>query len=127
MNEILQRLCRIGIVPVLSVEDAEKALGLANALSAGGLPAAEVTFRTQAGEESIRQIAENCPQVLVGAGTILNVEQCRRALAAGARFIVSPGYNEALVAYCLEQGVPVIPGCATASDLVRAVSAGLDH
>ena len=126
MNEILQRLCRIGIVPVLSVEDAEKALGLANALSAGGLPAAEVTFRTQAGEESIRQIAENCPQVLVGAGTILNVEQCRRALAAGARFIVSPGYNEALVAYCLEQGVPVIPGCATASDLGRAVSAGLD-
>lgn len=126
MNEILQRLCRIGIVPVLSVEDAEKALGLANALSAGGLPAAEVTFRTQAGEESIRQIAENCPQVLVGAGTILNVEQCRRALAAGARFIVSPGYNEALVAYCLEQGVLVIPGCATASDLGRAVSAGLD-
>lgn len=77
MNEILQRLCRIGIVPVLSVEDAEKALDWPMRCLPGGLPAAEVTFRTQAGEESIRQIAENCPQVLVGAGTILNVEQCR--------------------------------------------------
>ena len=79
MNKILQQLCRIGIVPVVSVEDAGKAVGLANALAAGGIPAAEVTFRTQAGEEAIRLIAENCPQVLVGAGTILNVGQCQRA------------------------------------------------
>lgn len=126
MNEILQQLCRIGIVPVVSVEDAGKAVGLANALAAGGIPAAEVTFRTQAGEEAIRLIAENCPQVLVGAGTILNVGQCQRALSAGAKFIVSPGYDEDLVSYCLDLGVPVIPGCANASDLGRAVTAGLE-
>ena len=126
MNKILQQLCRIGIVPVVSVEDAGKAVGLANALAAGGIPAAEVTFRTQAGEEAIRLIAENCPQVLVGAGTILNVGQCQRALSAGAKFIVSPGYDEDLVSYCLGLGVPVIPGCANASDLGRAVTAGLE-
>lgn len=125
MNEVLQRLSRTGIVPVIAIDDAEKAVPLARALTAGGLPAAEVTFRTAAGEEAIRRIARECPEVLVGAGTVLNLEQCDRALEAGARFIVSPGYNETLVNYCVEKGVPVLPGCANASDMTRAVNAGL--
>ena len=125
MNEVLQRLSRTGIVPVIAIDDAEKAVPLARALTAGGLPAAEVTFRTAAGEEAIRRIARECPEVLVGAGTVLNLEQCDRALAAGARFIVSPGYNETLVNYCVEKGVPVLPGCANASDMTRAVNARL--
>lgn len=125
MNEVLQRLSRTGIVPVIAIDDAEKAVPLARALTAGGLPAAEVTFRTAAGEEAIRRIARECQEVLVGAGTVLNLEQCDRALAAGARFIVSPGYNETLVNYCVEKGVPVLPGCANASDMTRAVNAGL--
>lgn len=125
MNEVLQRLSRTGIVPVIAIDDAEKAIPLARALTAGGLPAAEVTFRTAAGEEAIRRIARECPEVLVGAGTVLNLEQCDRALAAGARFIVSPGYNETLVNYCVEKDVPVLPGCANASDMTRAVNAGL--
>lgn len=126
MNQVLQRVYEIGVIPVIAIEDAAKAVPLANALTAGGIPAAEVTFRTAAGEESIRQIARHCPDVLVGAGTVLSLEQCDRAVAAGARFIVSPGYNEALVARCLERGVPVLPGCVNASDMTRAVNAGLD-
>ena len=125
MNEVLQRLSRTGIVPVIAIDDAEKAVPLARALTAGGLPAAEVTFRTAAGEEAIRRIARECPEVLVGAGTVLNLEQCGRALAAGARFIVSTGYNETLENYCVDNGVPVLPGCANASDMTRAVNAGL--
>ena len=126
MNEVLKRVHEIGIIPVIAIEDAAKALPLAKALLAGGLPAAEVTFRTAAGEEAIRQIAQGCPEVLVGAGTILNEEQCDRAIAAGARFIVSPGYNDALVAHCQKRGIPVLPGCVNASDMTRAVNAGLE-
>jgi 2-dehydro-3-deoxyphosphogluconate aldolase/(4S)-4-hydroxy-2-oxoglutarate aldolase len=123
--DIMQTVSNIGIIPVIAIEDAAKAVPLARALTAGGLPAAEVTFRTAAGEEAIRQIARNCPEVLVGAGTVLNLVQCDRALAAGAKFIVSPGYNEALVNHCIEKNVPVFPGCVNASDMMRAVNAGL--
>lgn len=125
MDQIQKTVSNIGIIPVIAIEDAAKAVPLARALTAGGLPAAEVTFRTAAGEEAIRQIAQNCPEVLVGAGTVLNLDQCDRALAAGARFIVSPGYNEELVNHCIEKGVPVFPGCVNASDMTRAVNAGL--
>lgn len=125
MDQILKTVSDIGIIPVIAIEDAGKAVPLARALTAGGLPAAEVTFRTAAGEEAIRRIAQNCPEVLVGAGTVLNLDQCGRALAAGAKFIVSPGYNEELVNYCVEKGVPVFPGCVNASDMTRAVNAGL--
>ena len=126
MNEVLAKVQQIGVIPVIAIEDAAKAVPLARALTAGGIPAAEVTFRTAAGEEAIRQIAQNCPEVLVGAGTVLNEEQCDRAIAAGARFIVSPGYNEALVAHCQARGIPVLPGCVNASDMTRAVNAGLE-
>ena len=125
MDNIFQTASNIGIIPVIAIEDAAKAVPLARALTAGGLPAAEVTFRTAAGEEAIRQIAQNCPEVLVGAGTVLNLDQCDRALAAGARFIVSPGYNGELVEYCIRRNVPVFPGCVNASDMTRAVNAGL--
>lgn len=125
MEQILKMVSNIGIIPVIAIEDAAKAVPLAKALTAGGLPAAEVTFRTAAGEEAIRQIARSCPEALVGAGTVLNLDQCDRALAAGARFIVSPGYNEALVNRCIEKNVPVFPGCVNASDMTRAVNAGL--
>ncbi len=126
MNNVLQRVYEIGVIPVIALDDAAKAVPLANALVAGGIPAAEVTFRTAAGEEAIRQMAQNCPDVLVGAGTILNEEQCDRAIAAGAKFIVSPGYNDALVAHCQAKNIPVLPGCVNASDMTRAVNAGLE-
>ena len=125
MNDVLKLVSNIGIIPVIAIEDANKAVPLANALLAGGLPAAEVTFRTAAGEEAIRQMAQNCPDILVGAGTVLNIDQCDRAVAAGAKFIVSPGYNPELVAYCVERDIPVLPGTADASEMTQAVNAGL--
>lgn len=125
MSEVLKQMSAVGVIPVIAVSDAEKAVPLARALSAGGLPAAEVTFRTAAGEAAIRKIAENCPEILLGAGTVLNLDQCDRAIAAGARFIVSPGYDERLVAHCQERNVTVLPGCTTASDMTRAANAGL--
>ncbi len=126
MNEILTKIHEIGIVPVIALDDADKAVPLAKALIEGGLPAAEVTFRTAAAEESIRRMAAECPEMLVGAGTVLNVEQCDRALAAGAKFIVSPGYNEIVVRHCVEKGVVVLPGCVNASDMTRAINDGLE-
>ena len=123
--DVLKRISEIGIVPVIAIENAADAVDLATALKKGGLPAAEVTFRTAAGEEAIRQIARCCPDVLVGAGTILNTEQCERALSAGAKFIVSPGYNDELVNFCIKKNVPILPGCTNASDMMKAVNAGL--
>ena len=93
MNQILQTISNIGIVPVIAIDDASKAVPLAHALAAGGLPAAEVTFRTAAAEDAIRAISREVPDMLVGAGTVLTREQLDRALDAGAQFIVSPGFN----------------------------------
>ncbi|MBD5147400.1 MAG: bifunctional 4-hydroxy-2-oxoglutarate aldolase/2-dehydro-3-deoxy-phosphogluconate aldolase [Oscillibacter sp.] len=126
MNDVLKTASNIGIIPVIAIENADDAVPLARALTAGGLPAAEITFRTAAGEESIRRVAKECPEVLVGAGTVLNMDQCRRALDAGARFIVSPGYNPELVDFCVKENVVVLPGCVNASDMTRAFNAGLE-
>ena len=126
MNEMLEQIYGLGVIPVIAIQDAAKAVPLAQGLAAGGLPAAEITFRTAAGEKAIRQIAQNCPEVLVGAGTILNTDQCARAIAAGARFIVSPGYIQEVVDYCLERNVTILPGCITASDMTRAANCGLE-
>ncbi|MGI5965852.1 MULTISPECIES: bifunctional 4-hydroxy-2-oxoglutarate aldolase/2-dehydro-3-deoxy-phosphogluconate aldolase [Anaerotruncus] len=126
MNEILKKLSQIGIVPVIKIDDVEKAVPLAKALKEGGLPCAEVTFRTAQGEEAIRRIAKEVPDVLVGAGTVLTTEQVDRAIAAGAKFIVSPGLNPKVVAYCIEKGIPVTPGCANPSDIEAAIELGLD-
>ena len=126
MTDFMKTIFSIGVIPVVKIDDASKAVALAKALAAGGIPAAEVTFRTDAAEEAIRQIAQNCPDVLVGAGTVLNIQQCERAIGAGAKFIVSPGYNQDVVDYCLQRGVPILPGCANASDMTRAANSGLE-
>ena len=126
MNEIQKRIYEIGIIPVIAMEDANLAVPLANALVKGGIPAAEVTFRTAAGEEAIRQMAQNCPDILVGAGTVLNVEQAQRAINAGAKFIVSPGFIQEVIDFCQEQNVPIFPGCVNASDMTRACNSGLE-
>lgn len=104
MNPILEQICRIGIIPVIAIDDAKKAVPLARSLVEGGLPAAEVTFRTCAAEEAMRATAAEVPEMLLGAGTVLNHEQVDRALAAGAKFIVSPGFNPDTVRYVKAKG-----------------------
>ena len=126
MNDVLQQISNIGIIPVIAIEDAEQAVPLARALVAGGLPAAEVTFRTAAGEEAIRRIAKVVPEMLVGAGTVLTKEQADRALAAGAQFIVSPGFNPEVTRYVIEKGALMMPGTATPGEMEQAMSMGLD-
>ena len=126
MNDVLKKISAIGIVPVVKIDNAKDAVPLAKALIDGGLPCAEVTFRTSAAEESIKLISEAYPEMLVGAGTVLTTEQVDRAVNAGAKFIVSPGLNMNVVKYCVEKGVPVTPGCANPSDIEAAISLGLD-
>ena len=113
------------VVPVVVLDDPKDALPLAKALTEGGLPCAEVTFRTEAAEESIRQMSREYPDMLLGAGTVLTTEQVDRAIAAGARFIVSPGFDPEIVDYCLEKGIPVFPGCMTPSEVAQGVKRGL--
>jgi len=127
MNPILEQIAQIGVVPVVAIDDAADAPALARALLAGGLPVAEVTFRTAAGEEAIRRVAEEVPELLVGAGTVLNVNQAETAIAAGAKFIVSPGLDEKTVLFCQENGLPVFPGCATPTEMQAALNLGLTH
>ena len=126
MNEVLEKMQEIGIVPVVVLDDAKDAAPLAKALCEGGLPCAEVTFRTAAAEESIRIMSEQFPEMLVGAGTVLTTEQVDRAVAAGAKFIVSPGMNPRIVKYCVEKGILITPGCANPSDIEQALENGLD-
>lgn len=123
--DVLKQVHDIGIIPVIAVDEAEQALPLCEALVKGGLPAAEITFRTAAGQKAIELVAKNNPDVLVGAGTVLTVEQCKAAINAGAKFIVSPGYYDDVVNYCVENNIPVLPGCVNASDCTKAVNAGL--
>lgn len=123
--EMMKRIEEIGVVPVVVLEDAKDAKPLAEALCQGGLPCAEVTFRTAAAEESIRQMSEAYPQMLVGAGTVLTVEQVDKAVNAGAKFIVSPGFDPEIVDYCLEKEIPVFPGIITPSEAAQAVKRGL--
>ena len=114
-----------GVVPVVVLNDAKDALPLAKALVEGGLACAEVTFRTDAAEESIRLMSEAYPEMLVGAGTVLTIDQVDRAVKAGAKFIVSPGFDPEIVDYCLENNIPVFPGCVTPSEVAQAVKRGL--
>jgi 2-dehydro-3-deoxyphosphogluconate aldolase/(4S)-4-hydroxy-2-oxoglutarate aldolase len=114
----------VGIVPVVVLDDAADAAALARALVTGGLPVAEVTFRTAAARDAIAAMAAD-PRMLVGAGTVLTTDQVDTAVDAGARFIVSPGFSESVVRHCLERGIPVFPGVATASEVQRAFEAGL--
>jgi len=126
MHAILEQLGKIGIVPVIKIDDAAKAVPLAKALIAGGIPCAEVTFRTSEGEEAIRRINKEVPDILLGAGTVLTIDQVDRAIAAGAKFIVSPGLNPKVLNYCIGKGIPHTPGCSNPSDIEIALEAGLD-
>ena len=126
MNPILEQFQKLGIIPVVVIDDAKDAVPLAKALCEGGLPVAEVTFRTDAAEEAIRLMAEAYPEMLVGAGTVLTTEQVDRAVAAGAKFIVSPGLNPKVVKYCQEKNVPITPGTARPTDIEMALELGLE-
>lgn len=110
MHEVLKKLGEIGVIPVIKIERAKDAVDLGKALIAGELPVAEITFRTAAAEEAIRNLKRELPDLLVGAGTVLSIEQAQRAVGAGASFIVSPGFNPKVVDYCISQGIPVTLG-----------------
>ena len=126
MHKILEEIQKIGIVPVVVLEDAKDAEPLGRALVEGGLPCAEVTFRTAAAEEAIRIMSEKYPEMLIGAGTVLTTEQVDRAVAAGAKFIVSPGLNPRVVKYCVEKNILITPGCVTPSEVEQALEFGLE-
>lgn len=126
MNEVVKQLSLIGIVPVIKIDNAKDAAPLAEALIKGGLPCAEVTFRTAAAKEAISIISKNYPDMIVGAGTVLTKEQVDDAIEAGAKFIVSPGFNPEIVKYCLEKGCPMIPGISNPSGIEQALSLGLN-
>lgn len=125
MNDVLEQIGAYGIVPVVVINKIEDAKPLAKALCDGGLPVAEVTFRTACAKEAISIMAKEYPQMLVGAGTVLTTEQVDEAVEAGAKFIVSPGLNPKVVKYCVEKGIPVTPGCANPSDIEQAIELGL--
>ncbi len=125
MKTLEERFYDYAVVPVVVLNDAVDAIPLADALIKGGLPCAEVTFRTDAAEESIRRICESFPDMLVGAGTVLTTEQVERAYKAGAKFIVSPGFDPEIIDYCISIGLPVLPGCITPSEIAQAVKRGL--
>ncbi|MBR3771452.1 MAG: bifunctional 4-hydroxy-2-oxoglutarate aldolase/2-dehydro-3-deoxy-phosphogluconate aldolase [Clostridium sp.] len=125
MESIFEQFKELGIIPVVVLDDAKDAAPLAKALCDGGLPVAEVTFRTDAAEESIRIMSEQYPDMLVGAGTVLTTDQVDRAVDAGAKFIVSPGLNPRIVKYCVEKNIPICPGCTNPSDIEQALEHGL--
>ncbi|MDD6324520.1 MAG: bifunctional 4-hydroxy-2-oxoglutarate aldolase/2-dehydro-3-deoxy-phosphogluconate aldolase, partial [Lachnospiraceae bacterium] len=125
MEKTDTQIMEYGIMPVVVLEDAKDAKPLADALIGGGLSCAEVTFRTAAAEEVIRIMCREHPDMLVGAGTVLTVAQVERAVAAGAKFIVSPGFDAEIVDYCLEKGIAVYPGCITPTEIAQAVKRGL--
>lgn len=126
MYEVLRKIQAIGVVPVIRIEDANKAVPLAKALKEGGIPCAEVTLRTPQALAAIASVAKEVPDILLGAGTVLSTEQVDDAVAAGAKFIVSPGFNPAVIKHCIEKGIPVTPGCATPGEMEQAIELGLD-
>ena len=126
MNEVLEKINKIGIVPVVTIDSIEDAIPLAKALCEGGLPCAEVTFRTAAAKESIQKMTKEFPNMIIGAGTVLNISQVDEAVVAGARFIVSPGLNPKVVQYCINKGIVIIPGCSNPTDIEQAIEFGID-
>ena len=122
---VLERLANSIVVPVVVLDKAEDAIPAARAMLAGGVDTMEITFRTACAPDAIRAVAENCPEVLVGAGTVINVEQAKLAVAMGAKFIVSPGFSEEVVGWCVENGVAVAPGCVTPTEIMAALKHGL--
>ena len=126
MNQVIEQFGKIGIVPVVVIDDAKDAYSLGEALMEGGLPCAEVTFRTDAAKESIGIMSKEFPEMLVGAGTVLSISQVDQAMEAGAKFIVSPGINEKVVEYCVKNCIPITPGTCTPTNVETALSHGLE-
>jgi 2-dehydro-3-deoxyphosphogluconate aldolase/(4S)-4-hydroxy-2-oxoglutarate aldolase len=122
---IMEEIRAAGFVPVVVIEDIRDAVPTAKALLAGRIGVMEITFRTSCAEEAIRAVANDVPEMIVGAGTILSAAQGQKALAAGARFIVSPGFDEALVSWCNDVSLPVVPGCVTPTEIMKALAQGL--
>ena len=122
---VLDRLAKAGVVPVVVIDDAKDAVPTAKAMLAGGIAVMEITFRTAAGPDAIKAVADSCPDMLVGAGTILNLDQCKLAVEMGAKFIVSPGFDAGVVGWCIENGIAVTPGCVTPTEITAAVNMGL--
>ena len=127
MENLIKEISAAGVVPVVKLDDAANAVKLAEALRKGGLNCAEITFRTDAAEESIRLIAEKYPDMLIAAGTVLTAEQADKAMAAGAKFIVSPGLNSDVVRHCRAMGYPIVPGVCTPGEVEKALSFGLKY
>ena len=126
MNDILNKFSNIGIIPVVVLDSAEDAVPLGRTLCDGGLACAEVTFRTDAAKESIKRMAKEFPDMLIGAGTILTIQQVDEAVEAGAKFIVSPGINPKVVDYCVKNNIPITPGCANPTNVETALEFGLE-
>ena len=122
---VLERLANSIVVPVVVLEKVEDAVPTAKAMAAGGVDTMEITFHTACAPEAIKAVAENCPEVLVGAGTIVNVEQAKLAVQMGAKFIVSPGFSDEVVGWCVENNIPVTPGCVTPTEIMAAMKHGL--
>ena len=123
--DVLKRLAQSGVVPVVVLEDAKDAVPTAKAMLAGGIDVMEITFRTAAAADSIKAVAQECPDMVVGACTVINLEQCKLDVECGAKFIVSPGYDEETVAWCCDNGIPVTPGCVTPTEIMMALKHGL--
>lgn len=122
---VSERLARAGVVPVVVLDDAKDAVPTAEAMLKGGIDVMEITFRTAAAADSIKAVAENCPDMLVGAGTVLTLDQCKTAVANGAKFIVAPGFDEEVVKWCIENDISVTPGCVTPTEIMAALKLGL--
>lgn len=125
MNSILERICELKLVPVVKIEKAEDAVPLGQALMAGGLPLAEITFRTDAAEAAIRDLSKLLPEMLIGAGTVTTIDQVNKAIDAGARFMVAPGFNPKVVDYCLENKILIVPGINSPSQIEQGLERGL--
>jgi len=123
--DVLKKLSESCVVPVVVLDKAEDAVPAAKALLAGGIGVMEITFRTACAADAIRAVAAECPEMVVGAGTVINLEQCKLAVDCGAKFIVSPGYDEETVAWCCDNGVAVTPGCVTPTEIMMALKHGL--
>ena len=123
---VSERLAASAVVPVVVLDDAKDAVATAKALLAGGVDVMEITFRTAAAADSIKAVTENCPDMLVGAGTVITLEQCKKAVECGAKFIVSPGFDPEVAAWCVERNVPITPGCVTPTEIVAAMKLGLN-
>ena len=124
---VLDRLKQSGVVPVVVLDDAKDAIPTARALLAGGVDVMEITFRTAAAAAgSIKAVAENCPEMLVGAGTVVTFDQCKQALECSAKFIVSPGFDPEVVSWCVERNIPITPGCVTPTEIMAAMKLGLN-